>query len=175
MISEPLRSRFWHEAEDKHAYAVLDGAQNPQLLDLLLAPGAPKHECLFAGELEPDMAQVAPYLVALEPGSPFADALLGKGWLPNLGILLISRDELPKVWRQLRQHVMVYGPDLEPLYFRFYDPRVLRMFLPSCEGKSLAEFFGLVDFYFSEADATGPAHAWSLGDGKLVREDIGAA
>lgn len=175
MISEALRSRFWREAEERHAYAVLDGAQNPQLLDLLMVQGGPKYECLFAGELEPDMAEVAPYLVELEPGSAFADALLGKGWLPNAGILVVSAEPLQRLWRQLRQHVMVYGPELEPLYFRFYDPRVLRVFLPSCEGKSLADFFGLVAFYFSEGEGKGPAQAWSVADGQLVREDIGAA
>ncbi|EHR70506.1 hypothetical protein BurJ1DRAFT_1639 [Burkholderiales bacterium JOSHI_001] len=174
MTPEPLRRRLWQEAEGKHAFAILDGAQNPQLLDWLYAPQAPQFECLFAGELEPDMAEVAPYLVHLLPQTPFADQLLGANWSPNFGLLLTSGAELPRVWRHLRQHTMIYGPDLEPLYFRFYDPRVLRGFLPGCNPQQLQGFFGCVDFIFSEGADGGPAQAWSLAEGKLVREDLSA-
>ena len=172
MITEPMRRRLWQEAEDKHAYALLDGAQNPQLLDWLYAPEGPEFRCLFAGELEGDMAEVAPYLVELQRETPFTEQLLGPAWCPNFGLLLTSADALPKVWRHLRQHTMVYGPDLEPLYFRFYDPRVLRGFLPSCNPQQLLNFFGCVDFFLSEGADGGPAQAWSIGDGKLVREDL---
>jgi hypothetical protein len=175
MLPDPLRNRFWREAEDRHAYVVLDGAQNAQLLDWLYGPDAPRFECLLTGDKEPDMAEVAPYLCKLEPGSRFATEVVEKGWGPNWGVLLTSREDLPRVWRHLRQQFRVYGPDLEPLFFRFYDPRVLRMFLPSCDGKQLADFFGCVDFFLSEGEAGAPAHAWSVADGKLVQEEVTAA
>ena len=68
---------------------------------------------------------------------------------------------------------MVYGPDLEPLYFRYYDPRVLRAWLPTCDPAQLAEFFGPVEFFIAEDEAPSRAFAWSLADGQLVTQTVG--
>jgi hypothetical protein len=67
----------------------------------------------------------------------------------------------------------VYGPDLESLFFRFYDPRVMRNYLPTCPPAQLAEFFGPVDFYIAEAEEPARANAWSIADGQLVAEVVG--
>ena len=45
------------------------------------------------------------------------------------------------VGKEIRQ-AMSQGPDDEALYFRFYDPRVLESFLPTCSEEQLDEFFG---------------------------------
>ena len=174
MLPEMLRRRLWQEADERFAYAVLDGAQNQGLLDWLLGPDAPMFECLFSGELAPDMAEVAPYLVQLVPGSKFTEELIETGWDENWGVLLVSAEELPAVWRHLRQHTMIYGAELDPMYFRFYDPRVLRHFLPGCNAEQLRGFFGCVNFFLTEADAATPmaADVWSLADGELVHEQV---
>lgn len=171
-----VSERFWSEAEDRHAYAVLDGAQNENLLDLLGRQDAPEHVCLLTGELEPDMAEVAPYLVNLRPDCPFTDWLMEEGWAQNWGIFLASPEDLHRVWLHLRRQVMVYGPQLEPLYFRFYDPRVLRGFMRRCEGDRLEGFFGAVSCFLAEAasDSRTLAHLWSRADGKLVTQDVGS-
>ena len=52
MMPDTLWKRLWQEAENRHAYVVLDGAQNNSLLDSLHGPDAPQHECLFASDLE---------------------------------------------------------------------------------------------------------------------------
>ena len=66
-----VQARLWAEAADMPAYAILDGARNELLLGQLHGDDAPRWRCLFAGELEPDMAAVAPYLVELEPDAPW--------------------------------------------------------------------------------------------------------
>lgn len=175
MMPDTLWKRLWQEAENRHAYVVLDGAQNNSLLDWLHGPDAPQHECLFASDLEADMAEVAPYLIKLEFGSPFSNDFIRDGWSANWGILLTSSVELPAVWRHLRQHTLVYGPELEPMYFRFYDPRVLRMFLPTCEEAQLVDFFGEIDFIFSEGADQVVSDVWSVADGKLIRESTSEA
>src|SRR5262249_7471285 len=38
------------------------------------------------------------------------------------------------------------------LYFRFYDPRVLRTFLPACTGAETKRFFGPVGIYLMETE-----------------------
>lgn len=169
-----VQTRLWQEAGDHPAYAILDGAQNELLVGELHAAGAPPWRCLFMGELEPDMAVVAPYLVELEYSSAFTRRLLAEGWGQNRGVFLTSETPLPALWRHLRAQVMVYGPNLDPMFFRYYDPRVLRSFLPTCNAKQLAEFFGPVGFFFAEDEEPARAHAWSLADGQLVAQVVGA-
>lgn len=175
MIPDPLWNRLWQEAENRFAYVVLDGAQNSSLLDWLCGSDAPPYECLFASDLPPDMAEVAPYLIKLEFGSRFSNDFIKNEWSANFGILLISSVELPVVWRHLRQHALVYGPELEPMYFRFYDPRVLRMFLPTCDEMQLKDFFGGLDFILSEGAGQVVGDVWSLANGKLIRESTSEA
>ena len=43
--------------------------------------------------------------------------------------------------------------DGTPLYFRYYDPRVLRIFLPTCSAAQLKQMFGPVDAFLAESDA----------------------
>ena len=148
----------------QHAYAVLDGAANPTLIDHLYADERPDFACLYRGELEPDMAECAPYLVRLEQGSPFTqwliDNCLGKHW----GILALSRADLDTLLRHFRKHAMVYNRDRRPMLFRYYDPRVLRGFLRKCDAEQLDDFFGPVAAFFAEAE-DGESHIrfdWSV-------------
>ena len=136
-----------------NAYAVLDGASNPALLDHLYDGERPEFACLYRGELEPDMAECAPYLVRLEPDSPFTlwaiGNCLGKHW----GIFALSRADLRGLLQHLRKHNMVYDGETNlPLLFRYYDPRVLRKFFPMSDLEQMADFFGPVEVLFAEAE-----------------------
>lgn len=51
--------------EQATVFAVLDGATVPDLPATLTSLRA-EYRCLYRGELQPDMAEVAPYLVLLE-------------------------------------------------------------------------------------------------------------
>ena len=175
MTPESVRTKLWREGADKHVYVILDGAQNDSLLDVFDDTEGLERECLLTGKLEPDMAEVAPYLVELTEDSPFTKWLLENGWAQNWGIYLVSQGDLGEVWRHLRQHTLVYGPDRTQLFFRFYDPRVLSAFLPTCDTRQLSDFFGLVDLFVAEVEGGGGARAYSLADGKLVTEVIDAA
>jgi hypothetical protein len=168
-----VQTRLWVEAGDFPAFAILDGARNEALIDALHADNAPPWRCLFPGDLAADMARVAPYLVELEQSSGFTRRLLAQGWGQNWGIFLTSSTPLPALWRHLRAQTRVYGPNLDPLYFRFYDPRVIRSYLPTCDANQLARFFGPVNFFMAEDDAPARARAWSLADGALVTQTIG--
>lgn len=47
---------------------------------------------------------------------------------------------------------MVYGPDGKPLYFRYYDPRVLRVYLSTCNAQDTGVLFGPVSRYAMEGE-----------------------
>src|SRR5260221_341825 len=77
--SNPGLAEVVFEANDSPVFAVLDGASVPKLIESLYEH-KPEHCCLYPGELKPDMATVAPYLVRLEAGKEFTDLVLRKGW-----------------------------------------------------------------------------------------------
>jgi hypothetical protein len=175
MTPEFVRSKLWREGEDKHVYVILDGAQNETLLDVIDDSEGLEYECLMTDKLEPDMQEVAPYLVHLLEDAPFTKWLMKNGWAQNWGIFLTSKGDLGEVWRDMRQHVMVSDRQGKRLFFRFYDPRVLNAFLPTCDSKQLTEFFGRVDMFVAELEGGQGAHAFSLADDQLVTELVGKA
>src|SRR5262245_8767138 len=103
-----LTQMLWTMPEDR-VYALLDGASVPNLLDRLYATPRPQFECLLHGDLTPDMAEVAPYLVTLEQGSGFCNWAIGQGWGNHWGFFAVSRADLRELWFHLRMLSIVYG------------------------------------------------------------------
>ena len=134
---------------DWKLYAIVDGACVLGLLDKLYDL-VPPFECLYRGELEPDMAEVAPYLVRLQPGEPFTSWLLAHGWGRHWGMFVRSGLDLDGLRRHFRKFLIVHDTDGKPYYFRFYDPRVLRVYLPTCNQRELETFFGPVTAFLAE-------------------------
>ena len=154
-----------------HVYAALDGASVPGLLARLHSTQRLRFVCLYRGALRPDMAQVAPYLVAIEPESEFMHWLLANGWDNHWGVFLRTRARMIDVRKHLRNLNRVYGPQLQSLWFRYYDPRVLRAFLPLCESHQLPELFGPVCTWVVEAEAPGRAIAFAEAGGGVQSSD----
>lgn len=139
--------------EGEEVCAMLDGASVPGLLERMDSDASLEVECLFRGELEPDMAEVAPYLVKLELESEFTEWVVGTGWGQHWGTFVTSRQGFRKLRNHLRALTLIYRRDGTPLYFRYYDPRVLRIFLPTCSPAQLKQMFGPVDAFLAESEA----------------------
>jgi hypothetical protein len=139
--------------EDEEVCAMLDGASVPGLLNRLHSEPSLEVECLFRGTLEPDMAQVAPYLVSLDPESEFTEWVVGSGWGQHWGSFVASRQGFRALRDHLRGLTLIYRGDGTPLYFRYYDPRVLRTFLPTCSPAQLKQMFGPADAFLAENEA----------------------
>ena len=152
-------------------YAILDGASVPELPQTLERFEV-ESECLFRGDLEPGLALVAPYLVRLPPDAPFTEWLLQEGWGQHWGVFAISKADPRDLRMHLRTFLKVYGPDLTPLYFRYYDPRVLRTYLPTCNEQELQTVFGPVLRYIVEdEDHTALLKFWSE-EGRIKSERV---
>src|SRR5262245_24167741 len=143
--------------EEANVFAILDGASAPGLLDKLYGLW-PDFCCLYRGELTPDMAEVAPYLVQLEPDVEFTNWVIAQGWGNHWGIFATSDADLHTLRSHLRTFLIVYDEAGKPFRFRYYDPRVLRQYLPTCTPQELATVFGPVTSYLLE-DAD-PATGW---------------
>jgi hypothetical protein len=149
-IADKLAERLFDTAGNG-VFAVLDGASVHGLLDMLFQ-WRPPHECLHPGELAPDMAEVAPYLVQLERGSRFTDWVITQGWGNHWGVFVISPADLRTLRRHLRAAFIVRDESGRPMYFRFYDPRVLRTYIPTCTPEEMSAFFGPIRTFFAEGE-----------------------
>ena len=163
--SKALATHLFHEEDELHRYAVLDGASVPDLLDQLYGEEPPEFLCLYRGELQPDMAEVAPYLVQLKAGTPFSEWLLQHCWGNHWGIFVTSHDDIDTVRRHFRNFLMVRNPEGQQVYFRFYDPRVLRIFLPTCNAEQAKTMFGPLACYLCEAENPDTLLSFSDEDG----------
>lgn len=152
--------------DGKRPYVVLDGASVPDLRTRLWE-FEPESVCLYRGELEDDLAEVAPYLVALVDGSPFTSWLLETGWGEHWGTFVRGDADIDKVRNQFRRLMIVRAEGQGPLYFAFYDPRVLRIFLPTCDETQLEQMFGAAEEYLAEAEDPGQGHFFATSAGRL--------
>ena len=89
VTAEALAEQLFAD-EGLNVYAILDGASVDGLLMRMWELRQP-NVCLFPGELEPDMAEVAPYLVPLKRGEKFTTWLLSEGWGMHWGIFASRR------------------------------------------------------------------------------------
>lgn len=157
--------------ENTRAFVVLDGASIPDLR-MRLYETQPPHYCLFRGDRPPDVMEVAPYVVQLIQGSTFADWVLTECFGKHWGIFAHSRHSIKEMRRHFRSLVIVYDEEAKPMIFRFYDPRVLPNFLPTCETSELNEFFGTVDTYFAENVKTRTLLSFKLESDALKQDEL---
>jgi pSer/pThr/pTyr-binding forkhead associated (FHA) protein len=137
-VSEPL-------------FVLLDAARSYQVLEVL-RPSGEQYQSLYEGPEGDELADWAPYLVALPTGSPLRETLVREGWGQSWGVYLTCPLPFAEVRKHFRKFLLVKSQeDGRTLYFRFYDPRVLRLFLPTCNATETAEFFGPIREFLSEA------------------------
>lgn len=172
-IVEAISEELFLE-RDINVYAILDGASIPNLLDKLYDL-SPLFCCLFRGELAPDMAEVAPYLVKLEPRSEFTNWLIGQGWGNHWGIFVLSEADFRAMRRHFRTFLIVYDDTGRPLRFRYYDPRVLRLYLPTCNAGELKTVFGPAADFILESDEANMALQFRMAGETLKEEKFSLA
>jgi hypothetical protein len=155
--AEPLLPLLWppgFETRGTALYAILDGARDPRIHELVHASEL-AWRCLYAGRLPAELLEVAPYLVQLSPDAAFTRTLLAAGWGHAWGIWLVSAAPFDELRRHLRRFLQVKDEHGRRLVFRYYDPIVLTAFLPTCTAPELAELFGPIDAFLVETDAAG--------------------
>lgn len=146
---------------DQKVYAVIDGASVKGLLKQL-RKHKPQNCCLFIGDLHPEIVQTAPYLVLIEEGSPFTDWII-EAWGKHFGIFALASKDLrfKEIRKHFRKFLLVCDTEGRKLYFRYYDPRVLQVYLPTCNSEETQILFGPLESYVVEgSEANTIVHFW---------------
>ncbi len=149
-------------------FAIVDACQSPELVALAKGQLAQPARMLFKGAAASvtEIESVAPYFFPVDLSSDFLDRWCGS-WGKNVGVLMASSAEPRIVFRHLRAIFVVRDEGGQEHFFRFYDPRVLRVYLPTCTESELIEFFGPIDCFLSESEAAASIANFALASGKL--------
>ena len=164
-------------------FTVLDAARDGRVQDLLQSSRL-RYEPLFDRDAADQVAPHAPALVELGQGgtsgvgpdaNAFLEALLRSGWGRGWGIFCTSGAPLDEILTHFRSFLLVRTKEQRPLYFRFYDARLLRAFLPACEPQELSAIFGPIASYLVESDRPDTMLAFSPGADGLVTARVALA
>ena len=137
--------------QSKYLFALLDAAKDPQVIELLKRLDQAKdYQSLYEGKQAEQLAGFAPYLVSCSTQPSWLEQLVKTGWGESWGVFFTSEFPIPTLRQHLRQFLLVKNQAGKRLYFRFYDPRVLRKFLPTCTPEQLKEFFGPIRCFLLE-------------------------
>jgi hypothetical protein len=144
---------FKNLKDHQAVYAVLDAARNS---DIAVKPYEFQANwvSLYKGEPEEAMFDVAPYLVYLgkrqDENKNLVQWINDDLWGDSCGVFVLSDAGLETLFDHFQSFLLVTDESGKPYYFRFYDPRVLRVYLPTCNGEELKQFFGPVSEFVLE-------------------------
>ena len=149
-------------------YAVLDGARDVRIASRVDGYSDEK-ACLYEGTLPRELTNAAPHLLRLYPDDSFCRRLLRDGWGQSWGVFAVAPTSLNSLRRHFRKFMIVRGPTGKRLVFRWYDPRVLRAYLPTCNLEELRTVFGPIEAFVVEGVDAGTVLRFSF-DGERLTE-----
>jgi hypothetical protein len=161
-------------------YLLIDSAGLPGGRAQIPEQAFSRLECLFTGDLAIELADVGPYLGRLRSlEKPVTDAV-EELLLAQVACVAILREpaategSFADLHRQFRKLNVVYGPDGQPLFFRYYDPRVILDVLTVLDAAQLEAFFGTLEALVF-ADAEGEMVRCGRREGQLIVTRSGGA
>ncbi len=138
-----LEAREW--AKTGQLYAILDACDTPSIPLKAETLGEQRAVSLYRGSAEEELGAIAPYLVSVDP--ELFDWIAGTLWSKPWGIFARSDASFHDLRTHFRRFLLVKSPTGEEWYFRYYDPRILDRYLPTCTEDELGEFFGTVSSF----------------------------
>lgn len=158
---EPLE-RLRPVAARGELFAILDACDSPPVREKVKELGNKRAHSLYGGTAEGEHGDVAPYLVCAD--GPLLDWIHVTLWSEWWGILALAKASTEDLRSHFRRFIVVEKPDTEKTYFRFYDPRILRAFLPACTPDELNEFYGPIQAYGISHFEPDKVMLWRRGD-----------
>ena len=152
-------------------YVLLDASREPSVLKVILE-SKEEYQSLYEGAQGAQLAHFAPYLVRVPQESALLDTLVHQAWSKSWGVFLTSDTPLKDLRTHFRHFLTVKLPDGQQVYFRYYDPRVLRLFLPTCLPEETNQFFGPVKHFLIEADDPATALHFTRGPQGAAQKEL---
>jgi hypothetical protein len=162
---------LWPGEPRQNVWMILDGARSIDVYRMLLECHL-EYACLYSGNLTPDLEMAAPYLVQLDHGYRDTHRFIRRAWGDSMGVFLRSDTSLKKLRHHLRQFLVVQDTKGKRLVFRYYDPRVLRVYLPTCTTSELRTVFGPIECFWIESETPDKMLEFSFGGSGLMQRSV---
>jgi hypothetical protein len=175
-----LYDALWPETApaSEKLFAVLDGARDSRVFGAVDASYQDKY-CLYSGQkrwpgddLSWDLVGISPYLVEMEKGTDLTHFVLRHGWCEHWGIFCRSDDGIGTLRNHFRGLLIVSNESRRRMLFRFYDPRVLRQYLPTCTAAELRTIFGPVNAFVVAGEDPSTAVQYRFDGNELIQEEL---
>lgn len=169
-----IEKQLWPKGVARDVWAILDGARDRRVYGFLLDSYL-NYTCLYAGALAPELEVAAPYLVQLEHEDKYTRQLLEQAWGNSWGVFLKCDIRMERLRRHLRSFLRVQDQRGRRLLFRYYDPRVLRVYLPTCNAGELTTVYGPIDRFWTESASAEALLEFRFDRKQLIRNEIALA
>ncbi len=147
---QAIEDYLWPKGPSRDVWMILDCARDQNRIFRFLLACHLEQSCLYSGPIAPALEMAAPYLLQLEHDSQETRRLIELSWGNSWGVFLRSPTNLVNLRKHLRKFLVVRDPDGRRMAFRYYDPRILRAYLPTCGGEELQTVFGPIEFFWTE-------------------------
>ncbi|HEY7393092.1 MAG TPA: DUF4123 domain-containing protein [Bryobacteraceae bacterium] len=166
-----IESYLWPGGFSRDVWMIVDGARDRRIFWMLRELHL-EHYCLYAGPLSPALEAAAPYLVQLDHNDEETHRFLRNAWGNSWGVFLECDAHRNTLRQHLRGFLTVRDPAGNRLVFRYYDPRVLRIYLPICNEEELARIFGPIGCFWTEGKAAGNMLEFQFSRGYLLQRTL---
>jgi Domain of unknown function (DUF4123) len=167
-----LEQCLWPKGFARDVWMIVDSARDRRIFGLLLDCFYSNLSSLFATPLPPQLESVAPYLFPLDYDDKKTRKFLSNAWGRNWGVFIRCDTSQDRLRRHLRSFVSVRDPRGRRLLFRFYDPRVLRTYLPTCSSQELGYVFGPIECFWTESKIAEHLLEFRFDRGMLVQRTV---
>jgi hypothetical protein len=162
-----IEKHLWPDGYKRDVWMLVDAARDTRIFGLMLDCFYSQHSCLYSGRIPPAIESAAPYLVQLDYDDEKTRRFLSHAWGNGWGVFLNCNSRMETLRRHLRGFLVVRNPHGERMMFRYYDPRVMRVYLPTCTADELRTVFGPITRFSLESESRD-----SLLDFRFEREQL---
>lgn len=163
-------ARFVLRAETSPLFALVDLANDPELLELLNESG--EEFCALDETVEPDaLGETAPFLVSFSKGSIFLGEVVESVWGNGQAVFFTSDAPFAEVYAHWLSQIE-QDDEGELLGPRVWVPEVLGEVLAGVRGDDVREFFGPMKVFLAESDNASALVRWTMGVAGVTSERV---
>lgn len=169
-VHETIERQLWPKGGNRDVWMILDPARQRRIyFDLINSPL--QYTCLYSGDIAQELEAVAPHLVQLEFEDKYSRRFMDRSWSDSWGVFLRAPTRMEQLRRHLRTLLLVNDWRGRRLLFRYYDPRVLRVFLPTCTSDELKTVFGPISHFYMENGEADQLMSFEFNRGRLLQSE----
>jgi hypothetical protein len=166
-----VEQQLWPYGGNRDVWMIVDAARDKKIY-WDLSNSHLECTCLYSGDIPFELEAVAPHLVQLEFEDSSTRDFIARSWGKSWGVFLNCEASMKRLRRHLRSFLLVQDWSGKRLIFRYYDPRVLRVYLPTCTSDELKSIYGPIKQFWTENDTADSLLKFDFNTGRLVKSDV---